>query len=324
MSECNDSGHYNYNISNNCTQYAYENPNSFVAEFQLGGSEWKRTLVGTAHCFGYMLGLLVVGPLSDKFGRRDIIVATAIFCGIFGLAKSFSPWYWLYIALEFTEAAIGDSCSPTYIFVTELVSRNHRINFILICTFGFVFGGLTLALSAWLVPYWRYLLRVVYTPVLLFVAYKFILIESPRWLFNNGRKQEAISLLEKIAKKTKVKIDKDSLEMITFEDPKEVVFMQILKNTFKSKLLRRRFFVCLSWWITSTFVNYGLAINSVLLQGNKYLNYAFVILMEIPGYFILAYVLNNFKRKLPLIFGFFIAGILCISQPFIPLYGQLL
>jgi hypothetical protein len=35
--------------------------------------------------------------------------------GLIGLAKSFSAWYWLYIALEFLEAAVGDNCSPMFI-----------------------------------------------------------------------------------------------------------------------------------------------------------------------------------------------------------------
>lgn len=38
-----------------------------------------------------------------------------------GLAKSFSPWYWLYVALEFLEAAFGDSYLPTYILSEKFV-----------------------------------------------------------------------------------------------------------------------------------------------------------------------------------------------------------
>ncbi|KPJ17124.1 Solute carrier family 22 member 1 [Papilio machaon] len=102
-------------IQDDCMEWIYDNPNTFMAEFQLANQEWKRTLVGTTHCFGYMVGLLIVGPLSDRLGRKNAIVVTAVLGGVFGVAKSFSPLYWLYIALEFLEAAIGDPGSPAYI-----------------------------------------------------------------------------------------------------------------------------------------------------------------------------------------------------------------
>ncbi|XP_013141525.1 PREDICTED: organic cation/carnitine transporter 4-like [Papilio polytes] len=105
----------NNSDTNDCREWIYDNPHTFVAEFQLANQEWKRTLVGTTHCFGYMVGLLIVGPLSDRLGRKNAIVVTAVLGGVLGVARSFSPWYWLYIALEFLEAAIGDPGSPAYI-----------------------------------------------------------------------------------------------------------------------------------------------------------------------------------------------------------------
>ncbi|XP_013161539.1 PREDICTED: solute carrier family 22 member 2-like [Papilio xuthus] len=308
----NNSGH----IFDDCKEWVYDNPHTFVAEFQLANQEWKRTLVGTTHCFGYMVGLLFVGPLSDRLGRKNAIVVTAVLGGVLGVARSFSPWYWLYIALEFLEAAIGDPGSPAYILITELVSKKYRIIFIMISTFGCVLGGFVTALVAWLVPYWRYFLRVVYTPALLFVFYKYILSESPRWLLIKGKKEEAIEILKTIAKSNNTKLD--NLEKLSCEEIKEEKFQKILKDTLQSKLLRRRFFVCVIWWITSTFVNYGLSINSVLLQGNKYLNYAFISLLEVPGIFILTYILTHCNRKLPLMCCFTVSAILCISQPFMP------
>ncbi|KPJ17122.1 Solute carrier family 22 member 3 [Papilio machaon] len=216
---------------------------------------------------------------------------TGVLGGVFGVARSFSHSYWLYIALEFLEAFIGDCCSPAYILITEVVSTKQRLKFILMCTIGYTFGGFATSLAAWLVPYWRNLLQVLYTPALLFFFYKYLLDESPRWLLIKGHKDKAVEVLEKAAKKNNQKLDKHFLDKLS----------------------------CEMWWTTSTFVNYGLTINSVSLQGNKYVNFALLSVVDLPGLFIITYILTYCKRKLPLMCCFFAAAVLCVSQPFVPL-----
>lgn len=189
----------------------------------------------------------------------------------------------------------------------------------MICGFGYSIGGMTLPLLAWFFPYWRHLLRVLYTPALLFCGYLFLLDESPRWLLSKGKKDEAVAIIEKVAKKNKVKVDKNVLDKLSCEeDVKGATLPELLKSTFTSAALLKRFFICLTWWTTSTFVNYGLMINSVSLQGNKYLNFALINMIDFPGSLIITFLMIRFKRKLPLIFTFVSAAILCLSQPFVP------
>ncbi|RVE44231.1 hypothetical protein evm_011130 [Chilo suppressalis] len=301
-----------------CKEWVYDNPHSFVAEFQLACHEWKRTLVGTAHSFGYMVGLLIVGPLSDRLGRKLTLVITGVLGGILGLVRSFSAWYWLYILLEFLEAAIGDNCSPMFILTIEVVSTKKRALFYVLCCFGYAFGGVMLPTAAWLFPYWRTFLRVIYTPALFFFLYLFTIDESPRWLLTKGRKAEAIVIIERAAAKNKIVIDRAVLEKLEYEEEKGLRFMELLKITFSSKTLAKRCLICIVWWTTSTFVNFGMTINSVSLQGNKYLNYMLMSLVDIPGNLFILYILNHFKRKIPLITSFIVGAALCLSQPFVP------
>ncbi|CAG5058172.1 unnamed protein product [Parnassius apollo] len=111
------------NSSGDCIEWVYDKPDSFVAEFQLANQEWKRTFVGTVHSFGNMVGLFIVGPMSDRFGRTTMLIVTGVLGGVFGLARSFSPWYWLYVAFEFLEASLGDLCSPAYILTLLCISQ---------------------------------------------------------------------------------------------------------------------------------------------------------------------------------------------------------
>lgn len=199
-----------------------------------------------------------------------------------------------------------------------MVPNEKRLIFTMLCTFGYTGGALNLSLMAWLVPYWRNLLRVLYAPALLFFFYLFLLEESPRWLLSKGKKEKAMKILKKAADSNKVKLDENMLDKLTCEETKGVSLVVLLKDTFASGALLKRFFICLSWWTTSTFVNYGMTINSVSLEGNKYLNYALVAIVDIPGSIVTTYVLIRYKRKIPLIFSFIAAAILCLTQPFVP------
>nr|XP_049696746.1 organic cation transporter protein [Helicoverpa armigera] len=303
-----------------CTEFVYDKTDSFVAYFELACHDWKRTLVGTVHSFAYMVGLLFVGPLSDRIGRKAMIIVTGVVGGVLGIARSFATSYWLYIVLEFMESAFGDICSPAYILNIEIIATTKRVPYYMICGIGYCVGGILKAFIAWMVPSWRNFLRALYAPALLFFLYIYLIDESPRWLLIKGKKEKAVAIIEKIAKKNKVKVDQRVLDNLVCDTDKEenVEFGTVLKSTFTSSALFKRFIVCVIWWTTSTFVNYGMTITSVSLEGNMYLNYALMTLIELPGSFIAMYVLMKFKRKFPLITSFLLAGVFCIGQPFLP------
>lgn len=201
---------------------------------------------------------------------------------------------------------------------------------IISCTFAL--GQVLMALVAWAVPYWRTLTLIIYAPSILFVLYYFALEESVRWLLSKGRKKEAARIIFKAAEINKKKLSQNTIRLLTdeTEDSKSVqgtaetpaveepskpsLFMQVIK----SKTLVSRVCICSFWWITLTFIYYGLSINSVSLAGNSYVNYILTSLVEIPGYVISAVTLDRFGRKSSIITAFFICGMALIALPFVP------
>ncbi|XP_063365100.1 solute carrier family 22 member 1-like [Cydia amplana] len=300
-----------------CSEWIYDDPDSFVAEFHLACQDWKRTLIGSVHSFGYMIGLLIVGPLSDRFGRKSLVIVTGIAGAVLGTIKTFVSSYWSYVALELLEAAIGDFCSPLYMLGLEMVATKSRVTFSTICNMGYGIGGLVLPLLAWLVPYWRTLLRVIYIPGLLSIFLIYLLDESPRWLLVKGKKSAALEIIRNAAKMNKIEL-KENLNLISFEEDNESSFFAALRDTFKSRSILKRVFVCIVWWITCTLVSHGMSLNSVILQGNKYVNFAMTSVMDILSYILGAYILKKFNRTGPLTISFLACAIFCIGQPFIP------
>ncbi|XP_063538656.1 organic cation transporter protein-like, partial [Cydia strobilella] len=300
-----------------CSEWIYDDPDSFVAEFQLACQDWKRTLIGSVHSFGYMIGLLIVGPLSDRFGRKSLIIVTGIAGTVFGTVKTFVSSYWCYVALELLEAAIGDFGSPLYMLCLEMVATKSRVTFSTICNMGFGIGGLVLPLLARLILYWRTLLRVMYFPGLLTIFLIYLLDESPRWLLVKGKKSAALEIIRNAAKMNKIEI-KENLNLLYFEKDNESRFIAAIKDTFKSRSILKRVFVCIVWWITCTLVNYGMAFNSLILKGNKYVNFAISSGMDILSLIFGVYILQKFNRTGPLTTSFLACAIFCIGQPFIP------
>ncbi|XP_026745429.1 organic cation transporter protein-like isoform X2 [Trichoplusia ni] len=312
------------NVSNyqDCKEWTYEDPLSFVADFDLGCQDWKRALVGTVHSIGYMLGLLILGPISDKIGRKKLIIFTGVTGAVMGLARSVTVSYWTYIAFELVEALLGDIYSPNYMLGVEMVAKENRALFAPLMIGTMSVGGMVMALIAYLIPYWRHFLRVIYGPALLFLFYAFFLDESVRWLLIKGRKKEAKNILRKAAKLSNVYLEESTLDKLACENCEKtntnVNLITLLTMTFKSKKLLLRFLACACAWVTATFNKYGLLINSVSLEGNKYINYALTSFADLPASVLLVFLLIKFKRKKPLIFSFLMTGSFCIIQSVIP------
>lgn len=182
---------------------------------------------------------------------------------------------------------------------------------------GLVLGGLLIALIKWLVPCWRTFARVIYAPMLLNIFLICLVDESPRWLLTKGKINTLVKNIENAAKINKIEI-KENLSMLSSEKDARSNFMAVIAETLKSKSLLKRFFICIIWWNTCTFVDHGLSLNSVLLKGDKYFNYGLVASVRLPAALIAAIVLNKYKRKRPLIISFLACTVLCSSQPFMP------
>lgn len=69
---------------------------------------------------------------------------------------------------------------------------------------------------------------------------------------------------------------------------------------------------------TNAFVYYGLSLNSTSMVGNKYVNFALVCLIEIPGYTLAWLSIQYLGRRLSLVASLFLCGITCIASVFVP------
>ncbi|KAF9424495.1 hypothetical protein HW555_000306 [Spodoptera exigua] len=311
-----------------CSSYVYSDDDSVVKDFDLGCQNWKRTLVGTIHNSGFFLALPMTGIISDRFGRKKALSFAALMNCIFGLTRSFSTNYVMFVIFEFMEAGFGAGAYTTaFVFAMELVGPQGRVFGNTIINVFYVFGLMSLSGLSWILQDWRKLLRMIYAPSCLIFSYMWILNESVRWLLQKGRHDKAIGVIKKAAKMNKVQISDQALAPLQemqskpterkdelVNQPKKSLFLQVIG----SSIIRRRLLTCSFLWITCTFVYYGLSINSVSLAGNQYINFMLVAFIEIPANFTCVVVLDKFGRKKVLIIVYILSAILCIGLSFLP------
>lgn len=188
-----------------------------------------------------------------------------------------------------------------------------------------VLGGLSFAMLAKTFQYWRTFIIVVYPPSLLFISYIYFLPESIRWLLSKNRKEEAVEIIMKAAKMNNVTLSEETMNQLKAEKVKpnnekkddteeEGLWTQVMR----SPIIMTRLAICSWWWITCTFVFYGLAINSVSLAGDKYTNYMLVVSVEVIAVVTNALVLDRIGRKRTLLVAYVVCGISCVAISFVP------
>jgi sugar porter (SP) family MFS transporter len=170
--------------------------------FQLDeiGEGWA---VGCA-IIGCAVGAASSGALSDRFGRKLILIVTGIFFTLSAIITAITTSFELFIIFRIVGGlGIGAASvlCPTYI--SEISPANVRGRLVSLNQLMIVIGILTVYVSNYLLVgigdnNWRWMLGVETAPALIFMIALLFVPESPRWLVQNNRTDEALQVLTKI------------------------------------------------------------------------------------------------------------------------------
>ncbi|KAJ8712535.1 hypothetical protein PYW07_005377 [Mythimna separata] len=307
-----------------CTDWIYETNNTVISELDLACQPWRTNLIGTVHSTGMLLSMIVSGWMSDRFGRKP----TLIFCvvgGTIGHLKTFASSYYVYVIIEFLEAAVtGGSYGAAMVMLLEIATSKYRLLAGVLFAYAIYIGESLFAVIAMFVPYWKTLIRIINGPLIFFIAYIFLVYESPRWLIVSGKHDKTKESFKRIARMNNINIDFNELASMTqneLKDKFDIAEVQIRESygeIFKSKAILKRLVVVGMCRFTSTFVYYGLMINSVWLPGDKYVNFLLSTVMSFPGEMICLYLMNKYGRKFPLMGGYILCGTVCVISALVP------
>jgi len=180
------------------------------------------TLVGWANScalVGCLLGSFAAGALADRYGRRRILLLSAV---LFAVSSGLTGWSYRFASFVAWRiaggVAIGLSSNLSPMYIAEISPAESRGRMVSLNQFAIVIGILlaqivnwliaqpvkqelssTAILNSWNVQYgWRWMFTAVIAPSLVFLVTSVFLPESPRWLLVKKRAGEARSVLERI------------------------------------------------------------------------------------------------------------------------------
>lgn len=168
---------------------------------------------------GCLIGALFTGSFAEKYGRKKVMITSALLYIISALGCALSPSALLLTIFRVSSGlAVGATSVVAPMYISEIAPAKQRGALVSLNQFAITIGILLAYLFDYLLlglgeNSWRYMLSV---PAVFGVLYLVYLLtsftESPRWLLSKGRKDETIEALRKIGGEKLVEEDLPKME----------------------------------------------------------------------------------------------------------------
>jgi MFS transporter, putative metabolite:H+ symporter len=228
---------------------------------------------------GYVIGALVLSPLADRFGRRDVLLATMLITGLGSLLNAFVGSYvWFVVARIITGLGIGADLAIVNTYIGEMAPRHGRAKY---TSLIFLFSAVGALVGVWLglllttppAPFprglpvalaskdfaWGWRLMYVIGGALAGIGLllRFRLPESPRWLVMRGRMAEAETVVAEMERRAErhVRLAPVKATRPVAATPDLLGYAAILT----SPEYRRRTLILLAMWFLSYVTIYAFA-----------------------------------------------------------------
>jgi len=168
---------------------------------------------------GCFVGALVAGALSDRFGRKRLLIAAALLFAVTSLGNALASTFGIFIFWRILGGvAIGLASNLSPMYIAEVSPAQMRGKLVSINQLTIVIGILLAQCVDWYIGRnlpqgatdefirnswfgqqgWRWMFGLTSAPSLLFFLGMLVVPESPRWLAKNGKPDGARAILKKI------------------------------------------------------------------------------------------------------------------------------
>jgi sugar porter (SP) family MFS transporter len=182
---------------------------------EAGVSGWANSCA----LLGCLAGSLLAGALSDRFGRKKLLVFSACLFAASSVLTGWAAGFNQFIAWRILGGvAIGMASNLSPLYIAEIAPAELRGRLVTLNQLTIVFGILAAQLLNLLIARrvpegasaaaiagswngqlgWRWMFTLVAAPSLLFFASALFVPESPRWLLKNGQEIDARRVLARI------------------------------------------------------------------------------------------------------------------------------
>jgi MFS family permease len=171
--------------------------------FQLTGDQGDFLLGLAVSCLGWGVlgGTAVAGYFSDRFGRKKVLIATAVGFTVSSLVSALTTNFSLFVAARIMGGiSVGGAILIAPVYIAEISPPQQRGSLVSLNQLMIVLGISASFFSNYFlletgVNNWRWMLGMDAVPAILYFFLLFAVPESPRWLFGQGDTDQARLIL---------------------------------------------------------------------------------------------------------------------------------
>ena len=207
---------------------------------------------------GCFVGALVAGALSDKFGRKRLLILSASLFAVTSIGNALAPSFAIFIAWRMLGGvAIGLASNLSPMYIAEVAPAQMRGKLVSINQLTIVIGVLAAQLINWYLVRnlppgatdefivnswfgqsgWRWMFALTAIPSALFFIGMSFVPESPRWLAKSGKPGNARVVLQKIGGGAYAANALKEIEATLVNKTKKVDFRELLEPKMRAVLL---------------------------------------------------------------------------------------
>ena len=229
----------------------------FERFFHLTGASQKGWANSCA-LIGCLLGALVSGALSDKTGRKRLLIFSAFLFAVSSIGTGLANTFIIFVVWRMIGGiAIGLASNLSPMYIAEVAPAEIRGRLVSINQLTIVIGILLAQIINWSIAEqipeqatdqmilatwtgqtgWRWMFAITAIPSMLFFIGMFFVPESPRWLAKNGKDEQARRILTKIGGKDFADQAINEIDATLVNEVEKVNFKDLLEPKMTKILL---------------------------------------------------------------------------------------
>ena len=240
---------------------------------ELGLTDLQVGIVISSLVFAAAVGALIGGKISDRIGRRTTIIVLAVMFFVGVLVAVFSPNYAiLVVGRIILGLAVGGASTVVPVYLAELapfeirgsITGRNELAIVVGQFAAFVANYIIFATLGHIPGVWRIMFGVAALPAIALFIGMLRMPESPRWLVEKGRDDEALAVLKTVRSEDRALAEFAQVETVAEEEKEAHISFG---SIFSNRWLRRIVFVGIGVSVTQQLTG----INSIMYYGSRVL-----------------------------------------------------
>jgi MFS transporter, SP family, xylose:H+ symportor len=233
-------------------------------------TEAARGWANSCALLGCLVGAVFTGGLSDRLGRKKLLIFSAALFVISSVLTGWSGSFWQFVIWRISGGvAIGMASALSPMYIAEISPAHMRGRLVAMNQLTIVIGVLAAQVVNWQIAQptpdgataefirmswngqfaWRWMFTAVAVPALLFFLGSMKIPESPRWLVKNGRSDAAQRILSTVGGTTYADQEIASIQQsIATEEIQQVHYKELLEPGLLKILLTGVMLAVLQQW----------------------------------------------------------------------------